>query len=174
MAVALGAASAVDARLPSGVTGIKWPNDLLVEGRKLSGMLSEVGIQGGVAEWCVVGIGINVNHQTEDFPPVLRDKAVSLRQLCHREIDRVDLLKDMVERVSAWYNRFLDQGPGALAEEWRGRSVLMGRLVRVETAGEAYVGTAVGLEDDGALRVRLESGIEEVLHAGDVQLVQVH
>jgi BirA family biotin operon repressor/biotin-[acetyl-CoA-carboxylase] ligase len=59
-----------------------------------------------------------------------------------------------------------------LAPDWRRRSTLLGRTVRVETAGETYVGTALDLENDGALRVRLESGTEEVLHAGDVELVQ--
>ena len=59
-----------------------------------------------------------------------------------------------------------------MAVQWRRRSAVLGCAVRVETAGEAYVGTAIGLEDDGALRIRLESGAEEILHAGDVHLVQ--
>jgi BirA family biotin operon repressor/biotin-[acetyl-CoA-carboxylase] ligase len=172
MAASLAAVHAVDALGPQSVVGIKWPNDLVAEGRKLAGVLAEVGFRGGRLDWCVVGIGLNVNHTPTDFPMELRDKAVSLRELCHRRLDRVQVLVRLLDGMHQWMDRFQSQGMEALAAEWRRRSSILGRSVRVETAGEAYVGTAVALEGDGALRIRLESGTEEVLHAGDVHLVQ--
>jgi len=172
MAAALACVEAADAQHLQSVVGIKWPNDLVAEGCKLAGILSEVGLQGGLVEWCVVGIGLNVNHTHADFPPDLRDRSVSLRELCHRRIDRLEVLVQLLEALFPWYDRFLQGGIEALDPEWRRRSTLLGRTVRVETAGETYVGTALSLESDGALRIRLESGAEEVLHAGDVQLVQ--
>jgi BirA family biotin operon repressor/biotin-[acetyl-CoA-carboxylase] ligase len=172
MAVGLAAAEAAEHTRLQGVVGIKWPNDLVVEGRKLGGILLEMGVQGGVLEWCVAGIGLNVNHGDADFPVELRDRAISLRQCCHRHVDRLPLLLTLVERVSQWYELFRNEGAEPLLPHWRRRSAILGRTVRVETAGEVVVGTAVGLEPDGALRVRLESGAEEVLHAGDVHLVQ--
>jgi BirA family biotin operon repressor/biotin-[acetyl-CoA-carboxylase] ligase len=172
MAASLAAVHAVDAQEPQSVVGIKWPNDLVAEGRKLAGILAEVGFRGGRLDWCVVGVGLNVNHTPNDFPIELRDKAVSLRELCHRRLDRTQVLIHLLDGMRLWYDRFLSEGTEALSAEWRRRSAILGRSVRVETAGEAYVGTAVSLEGDGALRIRLESGTEEILHAGDVHLVQ--
>ncbi len=173
MAVTLAAAEAVESERIGGVVGIKWPNDLMMEGRKLGGILCEMGVQGGVLEWCVAGLGLNVNHTPKDFPAEIREKAVSVRELCHRRLDRLAILLRLVERASANYDLFRREGTEALAPAWRRRSSILGREVRVETSGEVVVGTAVGIEPDGALRVRLESGSEEVLHVGDVHLVQV-
>ena len=172
MVASLAALDAADAAHVQSVVGLKWPNDLVAEGRKLAGVLSEVGFHGGLLEWCVLGIGLNVNHTRKDFPPDLREKAVSLRELCHRRLDRTEILLHLLDAIAAWYAKFLTDGPGTLVPEWRRRSSILGRTVRVETAGESYVGTAIGLEEDGALRVRLESGSHEVVHAGDVHLVQ--
>ncbi len=172
MAVSLAAAEAVEELGIQGVVGIKWPNDLVAEHRKVAGVLSEIGVSGGKVDWCVVGIGINVNHTLADFPVELRDKATSLRELCHRRIDRLDLMKSLIAGVSRWNGRFTRDGLEPLIAQWRRRSAILGKRVRVETSGEVVVGTAVGLEPDGALRVKLESGAEEVLHVGDVHLVQ--
>ena len=172
MAVSLAAAEAAEAARPQGMVGIKWPNDVVAEGRKLAGILSEVGLQGGAVSWCVVGLGLNVNHTLSDFPEDLRAQAMSLRELCLRRIDRTELLLDLVRRAGLWYGRFQRRGMGGLLPEWTRRSTILDREVRVETAGEVYVGTAVGLAPDGALVVRLESGTEEVIRAGDVNLLQ--
>jgi BirA family biotin operon repressor/biotin-[acetyl-CoA-carboxylase] ligase len=172
MAASLAAAEAAESLRLQGTVGIKWPNDLVAEGRKLAGILSEMGVHAGRLDWAVIGIGLNVNQSLADFPVEIRDKAISLRELCHRKLDRVGVLVRLVEGFSRWYDRFREDGMEALLSEWRRRSAILGCAVRVETAGESYVGTAVRLEEDGALRIRLESGAEEVLHAGDVHLVQ--
>lgn len=172
MVASLAAVDAAETAKAQSVVGIKWPNDLVAEGRKLAGILSEVGFQGGNLDWCVLGIGLNVNHTITDFPRDLRDKAISLHELCHRRLDRTEILLSLLEGIGVWYARFKEEGIEGLASEWRRRSAILGRPVRVETAGETYVGIATALEIDGALRVRLESGAEEVLHAADVHLVQ--
>lgn len=172
MAASLASAEAAEAMRLQGTVGIKWPNDLVAEGRKLAGILSEIGVQGGLLDWAVVGIGLNVNQSRGDFPIEIRARAISLRELCHRQVDRVEILVHLTERFFRWYDRFCEGGMEILVSEWRRRSAILGCAVRVETAGEDYVGTAVGLEENGALRVRLESGAEEILHAGDVHLVQ--
>jgi BirA family biotin operon repressor/biotin-[acetyl-CoA-carboxylase] ligase len=118
-------------------------------------------------------VGLNVNHTVADYPADLRQRAISVRQLCNRHVDRPRLLAVMVERAAAWYQTFLEDGMPRVLDEWKRRSSILGRLVRLETAGETYVGTAVAVEDDGALRIRLEGGAEEVLHAADVHLVQI-
>jgi BirA family biotin operon repressor/biotin-[acetyl-CoA-carboxylase] ligase len=172
MAVSLAAAEAAESVGLQQVVGIKWPNDLVAEEKKLAGVLSEASFQGGLLDWCVVGIGLNVGHALRDFPPDLRDRATSLQLLCHRRVDRLDVLVTFLARLGRWYDRYRIHGMGDLAGEWRRRSAILGRVVRVETAGETYVGRAAALEDDGSLRIRLESGADEILRAGDVSLVQ--
>jgi BirA family biotin operon repressor/biotin-[acetyl-CoA-carboxylase] ligase len=172
MAAGLAVTTAAAGQHVQSAVGLKWPNDVMAEGKKLAGTLAEIGVQGGLVEWCVIGIGVNVNHSPNDFPTDLRDRAISLRQLCHRRVDRLPFLLELADSLWSWYSRFLTGGIPALLPEWRRRSTLLGRTVRVETAGESYVGTALDLEADGSLRIRLESGTEEVLTAGDVSLVQ--
>lgn len=172
MAFSLGAAEAAEWARPQGMIGIKWPNDLVAEGRKLAGVLSEVGLSGGRLDWCVVGVGFNVNNTLKDFPIELRNKATSLREICLRRIDRTELLLEIVARVGRWYGRFREEGMPGLVPEWRRRSTILGREVRVETPGEVTVGTVSGLAPDGALVVRLESGVEETIRVGDVDLLQ--
>lgn len=172
MAVALAALETLEA-LGHADLGIKWPNDLLAGEAKLGGMLSEVGVSGGRVEWCVVGLGLNTGHLASDFPADLAGKAVSLRMLSGQAPDRLTILRKLVEHVGEWYRTFLQEGIPALAPIWRGRSTLIGAWVRVKTSGETYVGTVAGIEDTGALRLRLESGVDEVIHAGDVHRIQV-
>jgi len=170
--VSLAAAEAVDATLGDPAVTIKWPNDLFLGDRKLAGVLSELGTSGGRVDWSVVGIGINVNHGADDFPQELQEKATSLNLARGSAVNRVALLGDLVERAGSWYRRLAEEGTAHLLDAWRARSAVLGHAVRVETAGETYVGTAVAIENDGALRIKLEGGTEEVLHAGDVQLAQ--
>lgn len=172
MAVALAAAQAADACRPQGRVGIKWPNDLMAEGRKLAGVLTELGVQGGELSWCVVGIGINVNHTLNDFPPEIRPIATSLRELSLRRIDRVELVKRLADGIGVWLERFEQDGMDALVAEWRHRSTVLGKRVRVETPGEVVLGEVTGLAPDGALLVLQENGSQSVIHAGDVELLQ--
>ena len=171
-AVSLGAAAAVETLAPGTGIAVKWPNDLFVGSRKLGGLLSEIGTSGGLLDWVVVGLGLNVNQAEGDFPEELRERATSVRLEEGCEIDRVRLLTLLVDRTAALYAAFREGGMEAVLPEWRRRSSVLGRQVRVETAGETYLGTAAAVEDNGALRVRLEGGAEEVVHVGDVQLVQ--
>ena len=171
MASALGLLDAVDDLPLSTPAGLKWPNDILAQGKKLAGVLSDVGLARGRVSWCVVGVGLNVNQ--ESFPGELEDKAVSLQMLTGQVYDRTALLHALLEKIHVRYQTLLTKGTEAVLQPWRERSTILGNMVRVETAGETYVGTVAGIEDDGALRVRLESGAEEVLRAADVQLVQV-
>jgi BirA family biotin operon repressor/biotin-[acetyl-CoA-carboxylase] ligase len=172
MAVALAAAETAESTRPPGMIGIKWPNDLMAEGRKLAGLLTELGTRGSELDWMVVGLGLNVNHGLKDFPAELRGTATSLCELCHRRLDRKAILLDLLARVDRWVERLEDEGLEALSSEWRRRSTILGREVRVETSGQHHVGTALRLAEDGALVIRLESGLEETVHAGDVHLLQ--
>ncbi len=136
---------------------IKWPNDVLLGGRKLAGILAEGRPQEG---WVVLGIGINVAIEREAFPPELRDIATSLGRTS-------DEVEPLLAGLLASLERHLAAPAADTITAYRARDALAGREICWGTA----VGTALGIADDGRLRVRAASSGEEVLlDAGEVHL----
>jgi BirA family biotin operon repressor/biotin-[acetyl-CoA-carboxylase] ligase len=121
---------------------IKWPNDVRVEGRKVAGILVERG------PGAVIGIGLNANVATDDFPPGLRDTATSLLILSGGPVDRSELARALIVRLDHWFDRVLADGPETLNGSWRDRSEHLGLEVRVITPS----GPLVGRLDDLDLR----------------------
>lgn len=135
---------------------IKWPNDVLLDGRKVAGILAEGRPQEG---WVVLGIGVNVAVEQDAFPPELRELATSLGRAPAGVEQALGLL---LERLAHW---FAAPEPEAIAA-YRGRDALLGR--QIEWSGGS--GTADGVADDGRLRVRTATGEELLLDAGEVHL----
>ena len=170
VAVAFAAADAC-AAAAGVVPGLKWPNDLLVGGRKLAGVLGEVdpgapgGPPGSVA--MVVGVGLNV-----EWPGPPEAEGTSLRELTGRSIDRGELLSELLasldRRLPALGTR---EGREQLLAELVERCVTLGEPVRVEMATETFEGTATGITPSGHLQVETAGGLREVA-AGDVVLVR--
>lgn len=149
-----------------GVEGasLEWPNDVQLEGRKVAGVLAH-GTSDGGGGVLVLGIGVNVHQRPDDFPFELRDTATSLAVAGH-DIDRLALLA----RLCGELHRLGEAGawPAALAE-WRERSTLLGRGVRVTLPKGAVVeGTATAIDDEGALLVHTPSGVERIV-SGEVE-----
>ena len=144
---------------------LKWPNDVELDGRKLAGALAHATSDGG-GGLLVLGIGVNVHQHASDFPADLRASATSCA-IAGASVDRVALLA----RITRELDRLAggDQRAAAL-DEWRARSSVLGRAVRVTLEGRAFEGTATAIDDDGALLVRTPAGTERVV-AGDVRLV---
>jgi BirA family transcriptional regulator, biotin operon repressor / biotin---[acetyl-CoA-carboxylase] ligase len=137
---------------------IKWPNDVLVDGRKVAGILAEGRPQ---ERWAVLGIGVNVAVEPEAFPPELRATAGTLG-LARRDVD------DVLERLLAALERWLAAGPVATLEAFRARDALAGR----EIAWSSGTGRAVGVDDGGRLLVELTGGGRAALDAGEVHLAR--
>lgn len=132
---------------------IKWPNDVWVERRKLSGILVEAR---PAADWAVVGVGLNTG--VRDFPPELADSATSL-DLAHPD----DALEPLLDALDRW----IASEPPAVLEAWRARDAIAGELVRWRD-GE---GTARGVDEDGSLLVETAGGVLLTLGAGEVHLL---
>ncbi|HEX5706104.1 MAG TPA: biotin--[acetyl-CoA-carboxylase] ligase [Pyrinomonadaceae bacterium] len=149
-------------------TDIKWPNDLLADGRKVCGILAETVEGAGGGRACVVGIGINL--RADALPPELRVAATSVEELTGARPKYDELLESLVGALAARYARL--QGEGGAQEtlrEWCARSSYAeGRRVRVSLGAESFEGTTRGLEADGALRVETMEGDLRVVRAGDV------
>jgi BirA family transcriptional regulator, biotin operon repressor / biotin---[acetyl-CoA-carboxylase] ligase len=153
----LAAAVAVAEAVPADCL-IKWPNDVLVSGRKLAGILVEGRPQEG---WAVLGIGLNVTTPAADFPAELRDIATSLAAALGEALDTEEVLAALLARLDTRLASPLDE----VLEEWRGRDALLGS--EVHWSGGA--GTAAGIAADGSLLVDTESG-QVTLAAGEVHL----
>lgn len=161
--VALAAASAIEAvaRVP---VVLKWPNDLLVSGRKVAGVLAESGVAGDRLDFVVVGIGINVHWHPDD------PAAISLDRATGRTLARKDLLVALLEQLARW-RPLLEPTPlDRLLGAWRGRLVTVGRSVIVQGAELSLEGIAAGVEPTGGLVVRDPAGAKHVVHAADVTL----
>ncbi|HVB99300.1 MAG TPA: biotin--[acetyl-CoA-carboxylase] ligase [Candidatus Dormibacteraeota bacterium] len=147
---------------------IRWPNDLLLGGRKFAGILTEMYAEPDRIEFVVVGMGINVNQ--ERFPPELAGTATSLRTETGRTHSRLELLVRLLLELEGHYNRFMAEGPGAIIERFgQVSSYARGKRVRIHTATETYTGTTAGLEPGGLLRVRRDGGGVETIISGDVR-----
>ncbi len=144
---------------------IKWPNDLMRQGRKLGGLLIETEPAGARLAWAVLGIGLNVNQLAEDFSPEFRDLATSLRLATGRAYRRADLLVALLEALSAR----LSQPFAPAREAWAASSLTLGQQVTLTTLRGSLRGQALGLDPSGALLLRLESGEVEIVTAGDMQ-----
>jgi BirA family biotin operon repressor/biotin-[acetyl-CoA-carboxylase] ligase len=144
---------------------IKWPNDLLLDGKKLAGILGELG-QAGEQLCAVVGIGLNANVDLTPWPD-LHEQATSLRQALGRPVPRLPLLQEILRHFEARYDR-LCAGYSPY-EEWAANLATLGRAVRVVTSEETLAGQASGADPDGALRLTLVDGTVRRVLVGDVE-----
>lgn len=133
---------------------IKWPNDCLIDGRKVAGILTEVSAELDKAEFVIVGTGINVNHLTRDFPPALRRTATSLKIETGEKIDRMAFLADFLLEFEKMYMRFKKQGLKPLLPKIKKRSSLLGKQVRLKKGNKTILAKAIDIGLDGALLVK--------------------
>jgi len=166
MMAGLSARSAVQA-----VTGLtvdlKWPNDLLLNGKKTGGILTEMHAEPGQIRFVIVGIGLNVNQ--EKFPGALADTATSLRVETGKSQSRMELLVRLLREFENDYNRFLREGmEGVVARFEEVSTYAKGKRVRVTNGTESYVGTTAGLGPEGLLQVQRDDGKVMTVIAGDV------
>jgi BirA family biotin operon repressor/biotin-[acetyl-CoA-carboxylase] ligase len=169
MLAALGAAQALD-RFARGAA-VKWPNDILLNSRKVGGILSEASPRSDVSshvDWAVIGIGLNINHEADDLPPRPIYPATSLLIDSGRRQNADDVLEVVLEEIRGLYERFATGEWEAIRRQWQTRDALLGRDVEVTTLDGAWRGFASSVETDGALCVRDERGPRRVV-AGDVR-----
>jgi BirA family biotin operon repressor/biotin-[acetyl-CoA-carboxylase] ligase len=147
---------------------IKWPNDLLFGGKKLAGILTESSCDGERLLFVILGVGVNVNVPPRSWPPELEDRATSLLAAGGATLDRAALLSRLLERLEGCYREYLERGFADLALRWERFFGLKGRRVRAESLEGSVCGTALGLDPDGALRLRDDAGGERRVIAGEI------
>jgi len=168
------AASASLARAIRQQTGlaaeIKWPNDILVGGRKIAGILTELNAELDHIKYIVLGIGVNVNLNVTDFPTELRKLATSLKIETGRHVSRAELAAAILRELDADYTRIAHRQFSRVGEEWQQFCSTLGRSVSIRVGDRVIRGRAESLDEDGALLLRTEHGHLERIIGGDVTL----
>jgi BirA family biotin operon repressor/biotin-[acetyl-CoA-carboxylase] ligase len=166
LTVGVGVASAIQ---ETGVRPqLKWPNDILLAGRKVGGILTEAAFDRNRIGLAVLGIGINVNTEQDEFPVSVRNLATSLRLRLGKPVSRIHLLQSLLQRIEQWYEVFLTGNFESILDVWCQFDDTLGRVVQVFLSERRLVGVAEAMEPDGALLVRDKRGRLHRIVAGDV------
>jgi BirA family biotin operon repressor/biotin-[acetyl-CoA-carboxylase] ligase len=150
---------------------VKWPNDLIMNGKKLGGILTEMHAEPNLVRFLIVGIGLNVNQK--EFPAELDSIATSLRAESGKNQSRLELLARLLRGFESDYNRFLRDGSNSVTKRFaQVSSYARGKKVRVTNGSESYVGVTAGLRPEGLLQIQREDGALVTVLAGDVTEVR--
>ncbi len=149
---------------------VKWPNDVLIRGKKLAGVLTETQVDLAGVRFVVLGVGININQAPTDFPEDLQGRATSVRAELGRSVSRRHLLQNLLLKFEQIYGQLQDQGLAPFLDRWRQLSWVLGRKVTVQVGGKEFSGLAVDIDEMGALLLEEASGKRRRLLAGDVSL----
>jgi BirA family biotin operon repressor/biotin-[acetyl-CoA-carboxylase] ligase len=152
------------------VPQIKWPNDILLRGRKVAGILTEMSAELDKVRHIILGIGVDVNLTAAEFSPELRKIATSLKIETGESVDRPALAAAVLRELDRDYARACSPKFSELADEWEAQCATLGRNVTIHVGDRTVQGRAESLDDDGALLVRTQDGRLERISGGDVVL----
>lgn len=151
---------------------IKWPNDLLLDGKKVCGILSELQLKAnGDIDYAVIGIGINVALQEADFPEDLRKSASALNSTLSQEFTCDEVLSAVLQKLDFLYSRWLEKGSQSILPLWKSLNCTLGNEVRVKDNDKIiFTGIAAGIDEQGALIVKNASGIVQTFDFGEISI----
>ncbi|MGI6667988.1 MAG: biotin--[acetyl-CoA-carboxylase] ligase [Acetivibrionales bacterium] len=157
--------------------GIKWPNDLVIDGKKVCGILMEMNSEPDRMNYVVIGIGINYSQDAGEFTEELKDKAISLKMAIDGQKkdgvvfpSKLALIRAVLKELDKTLKLVLDGSYEAILDKWREYSVTLGRQVRFAIRGAEYSGTASGITADGRLLVDCDDGVRRELLSGEVSV----
>ncbi len=149
-------------------TEIKWPNDVLVNGKKIAGILLEVGTEMDAVDYSIVGLGLNVNIPFGSFPDNIKDSATSLLVESGKQSSRVKLVQDYLMMFENDYEQFMSGRSDDIVARWKELADIMGRQITVDLSGRTYSGTVTDVDDNGALIITDPTGTTHRIFSGDV------
>ncbi|CAI6059099.1 Bifunctional ligase/repressor BirA [Paenibacillus sp. JJ-100] len=148
--------------------GIKWPNDLLIDGRKMCGILLESALEDHEVRYCIAGIGVDANFDPQDYPEDLRQIATSIKIETGQTVNRTELAAAILTELEHLYFLYQKEGFGVISSLWEALSVSLNRKITVTNPHGVIEGTAVGLDPSGALIVEGPDGERELIVSGEV------
>ncbi len=150
---------------------IKWPNDILFNDRKLSGILTEMKGDCDSIDFIITGIGININSDPDDYPKEIRETAISLKEITGSEINRADFLKQLLFNIEKRYHEFLDGRFNSILSEWTAKASIINQCIKVSNFEESYTGIVTEVNSDGNLVLMTDNGIK-IVNSGDINFIQ--
>jgi len=149
---------------------IKWPNDLLFHGAKVSGILTEMRAEPGQVHAVVLGFGINLSAPADGWPSDIRQSVTDLASICSQPVSRLELAASLLNALDQWYERYMQQGFAPVHRAWWQAHAASGQAVRVHD-GKSYIeGIATALDEDGAMLLQTAQGTRRII-AGDLELM---
>ena len=149
---------------------VKWPNDILINSKKVAGILTEMNSETDRINFVIIGIGVNINMTRKMFPEELRPMATSLKEEIGKEISRIDFIQTLYLNLETWYKRYLKHGFEPICKAWTGYFNMAGKVVKVRQMDKAIEGVAMGIDDNGALLLREKNGNITRIISGDVEI----
>jgi len=151
---------------------VKWPNDILVGGKKIAGILTEMRLDGDRIDHVVIGMGVNVNTPAESLPPEIRAIATSLSAETGRTFSRAGLLRTYLEKLEGWYTLFRERRFEPIRGRWLEIARIIGKSVKIAGVDRIYEGEVVDIDPNGFLILKSPGGALQRILAGDVSLVE--
>jgi BirA family biotin operon repressor/biotin-[acetyl-CoA-carboxylase] ligase len=148
--------------------GIKWPNDLLVQGRKISGILLESAAEDERLRYVAVGMGISANLDEEDYPEELREKAVSLKMASGQPVNRAELIAVVLDEFERLYVLYQERGFAPIRSLWEAHTVTLNKPAILNTPQGRVEGVPEGLDDSGGLLVRIADGSVRTVYSAEL------
>lgn len=137
---------------------IKWPNDILINEKKVCGILTEMSAELDIINWVVVGIGINVNIEHREFPEDIQENTISLKETSGKEILRVKLAQTFLQEFEKYYEILKRREFSSILKEWKLYSHTLGKKIRVDIGERIITGEAVDINEEGSLILKKEDG----------------
>lgn len=147
---------------------IKWPNDIFIGDKKVCGILTELNAESDRVNYLVIGIGLNANSVESDFPPELAQIVTSLRIESGKPLKRVSLIQRLCRIFEEEYDHYLQAGFERVKQEWENHSYTIGKWVTLQTISQQLEGRAVGLDEEGVLKVEDQAGQIHKVYSADV------
>lgn len=151
---------------------IKWPNDLLIKGKKVAGILTEIVTEMDAIEYVVIGLGLNVNTPKRVWPKALQEIATSVRMEAGRRFSRVEILAAYLSRLEAGYGLVRKGAFDQIIRRWKALSRMVGQKVAVEELDIRYTGRVEDVDDSGVLLVRDAAGTLHRVFSADIRLME--
>lgn len=151
---------------------VKWPNDILVGGKKVAGILTEMRLAEDRIDHVVIGMGVNVNTPAEGLPPEIAAIATSLRAETGQTFSRVGLLRTYLEKLEGWYALFRERRFESIRERWLELARIIGKQVKIAGLDRTYEGEVVDIDPNGFLILKTPDGGVQRILAGDVSMIE--
>jgi BirA family transcriptional regulator, biotin operon repressor / biotin---[acetyl-CoA-carboxylase] ligase len=148
---------------------LKWPNDVMIGGKKVAGILLDISAEAEQVNYAVVGIGINANVDSQAISSKIESKVTSIKDELGHEASRLAIVKLLLEKLELYYGELERHGPAGILEEWRKNSDMLGRQVSVIQGEKVQTGVAADVNEDGSLLLRTGKGDLNIV-SGDIRV----